>query len=140
MRKLALLMALVPAIAFAKTATSSLESKAIAALADIAKARTALDQGNDKTGDSWLTKAKGLLTTLLQQNGATQQTAQEQTPKEQENQGALSRAESAAQKLDPSLAGKLATKPAEQNETGSSGAAGAVSGLQAIHQKVCLAA
>ncbi|MFL5435027.1 MAG: hypothetical protein ACJ784_11015, partial [Myxococcales bacterium] len=137
MRKLALLVALVPAIAFAKSATSSLESKAIAALADIAKARTALDQGNDKTGDSWLTKAKGLLTTLLQQNGATQQqTAQEQTPKEQDNQSALSRAESAAQKLDPSLAGKLGTKPEEQNQTGSSGALGAVSDLKSIYDKV----
>ncbi|MFL5413585.1 MAG: hypothetical protein ACJ79D_19645 [Myxococcales bacterium] len=139
MRKLALLVALVPAIAFAKSATSSLESKAIAALADIAKARTALDQGNDKTGDSWLTKAKGLLTTLLQHNGATQQTAQEQTPKEPENQSALSRAESAAQKLDPSLAGKLGTKPAEQNQTGSSGALGAVSDLKSIYDKVSLA-
>jgi hypothetical protein len=144
MRKLALLVALVPAIAFAKSATSSLESKAIAAFADIAKARTALDQGNDKTGDSWLTKAKGLLTTLLQQNGATQQTAQEQTPKEQtpkeqENPSALSRAQSAAQKLDPSLAGKLGTKPEEQNQTGSSGALGAVSDLKSIYDKVSLA-
>ncbi|MFL5366065.1 MAG: hypothetical protein ACJ781_11380 [Myxococcales bacterium] len=139
MRKLALLVALVPAIAFAKSTTSSLESKAIAALADIAKARTALDQGNDKTGDSWLTKAKGLLTTLLQQNGATQPTAQEQTPKEPENQSALSRAESAAQKLDPSLAGKLGTKPEEQNQTGSSGALGAVSDLKSIYDKVSLA-
>src|SRR5436305_5183319 len=148
MKKLALLVVLVPAVAFAKTATSSLESKAIAAFADIAKARTALDQGNDKTGDSWLTKAKTLLTTLLQQNGSTQQTAQEQgqketaqdqAPKEQENQGALSRAENAAQKLDPSLAGKLGAPAQEQTQTGSSGALGAVSDLKSIYDKVSLA-
>jgi hypothetical protein len=153
MKKLALLVVLVPAVAFAKTATSSLESKAVAAFSDIAKARTALDQGNDKAGDSWLTKAKALLTTLLQQNGTTQQspqeqgqqqpaqqpTAQEQTPKEQQDPSALSRAESAAQKLDPSLAGKLGAPAQEQSQTGSSGALGAVSDLKSIYDKVSLA-
>jgi hypothetical protein len=151
MKKLALLVVLVPAVAFAKTATSSLESKAIAAFADIAKARMALDQGNDKTGDSWLTKAKALLTPLLQQNGTTQeksqqqpaqeqgqqQTAQTEPPKEQQGQSALSRAESAVQKLDPSLAGKLG--PKAEDQTGSSGALGAVSDLKSVYDKVSLA-
>jgi len=148
MKKLALLVVLVPAVAFAKPATSSLESKAIAALSDIAKARTALDQGNDKTGDSWLTKAKALLTTVLHQNGSTQQTAreqgqkqtgEEQTAKEQQNPSALSRAESAAQKLDPSLAGKLGVPAQDEGQAGASGAPSTLSDLKSIYDKVSLA-
>jgi hypothetical protein len=150
MKKLALLVVLVPAVAFAKTAASSLESKAIAAFSDIAKARTALDQGNDKTGDSWLTKAKALLTTLLQQNGTAresppeqqqgqQQTSPAEAPKEQQDPSALSRAESAAQKLDPSLAGKLGAPAQDQTQASSSGALGAVSDLKSVYDKVSLA-
>ena len=144
MKRLALFLTLVPALAFAKTATTPLDSKAIAAFADIAKARTALDQGNDKTGDSWLTKAKSLLTTVLQQNEATeqsrqQQTAQEQTPKDQQNPSAISRAESAAQQLDPSLAGKLGAPAQNESQTGSSSPLGAVSDLKSIYDKVSLA-
>lgn len=140
MKKLALFVALVPAVALARTSTSSLEAKAIAAFSDIAKARTALDQGNDKTGDSWLTKAKALLTTLLQQNGAgQQQTAQKQTPNDQQSPSALSRAESAAQKVDPSLAGKLGVPAQDKSEASSSNALGAVSDLKSIYDKVSLA-
>jgi hypothetical protein len=148
MKKLALFLTLVPAVAFAKSATTSLESKAIAAFADIAKARTALDQGNDKAGDSWLTKAKALLTTVLQQKGATQQsqqqqgqqqTTQEQTPKDQQNPSAISRAENAAQKLDPSLDGKLGAPAQNDSQTGSSNPLGAVSDLKSIYDKVSLA-
>ena len=132
MKRLALFLTLVPALAFAKTATTSLDSKAIAAFADIAKARTALDQGNDKTGDSWLTKAKSLLTTVLQQNEATEQSRQQHPT-------AISRAESAAQQLDPSLAGKLGAPAQNESQTGSSSPLGAVSDLKSIYDKVSLA-
>jgi hypothetical protein len=155
MKKLALFVLLVPAVAFAKTATSSLESKAIAAFADIAKARTALDQGNAKSGDSWLTKAKTLLSALVAQDGAAQrtgqqptaqeqspqqqQTAQDQSPGEQQNPSALSRVQAEAQKLDPSLSGKLGTPARNQSQSGSSSSPGALSDLKSIYEKVSLA-
>jgi hypothetical protein len=147
MKRLALFLVLVPALAFAKTGNSSLESKAIAAFGDIAKAKSALDQGKSKTGDSWLTKAKTLLSALLQQE-PTQPTAQQQTPQPQSPQeqtpqeqspSALSRAESAAQEVGPSLAGKLGAPAQDQGQEAPSGPSGAVSDLKSVYDKVSLA-
>jgi hypothetical protein len=142
MPRLALFLVLVPALAFAKTDTSSLESKTIAALGDIAKAKSALDLGNDKSGDSWLTKAKTLLSAVLQkqsapqaqqtpqtQTPAQQQGAQQQQPTQEQNPGLLARAESAAQKLGTSA----------QDQSTSSGPSGAVSDLKSVYDKVTLA-
>src|SRR3982751_2855099 len=142
MKRLASFLVLLPALAFAKTGTSSLESKAIAALSDIAKAKSALDLGNDKSGDSWLTKAKTLLSTVLQQKPAEQsaqqqpaqqQPAAQQAPQEQ-NPSVLSRAESAAQKIDPSLGGRAGSPSQDQG-----GASGTVSDLKYGYDKVTLA-
>jgi hypothetical protein len=148
MKRLALLLVLVPALAFADTGTSSLESKAIAAFGDIAKAKTALDQGKSKTGDSWLTKAKTLLSSLLQQKEGGQPAAQQeqsagnsqQQSPQQDNPSALSRAESAAKNLDPSLAGKLGSPDkGGQAQAGSSDSSSTVSDLKSVYDKVSLA-
>ena len=52
----------------APTATglpATLETKTQAAFADIAKAKTALDAGQSKTSQGWLSKAEGLLKSVL---------------------------------------------------------------------------
>ena len=159
MKILALFLVLVPALAFAKSGTSSLESKAVAALGDIAKAKSALDLGNNKSGDSWLTKAKTLLATVPQQQPAQQQTSQQQSPPQQpaspvqpaqpqsaeqqvpqeQNPSVLSRAESAAQKVDPSLAGKLGSPSQDQGQGTSSSLSSTVSDLKSVYDKVTLA-
>jgi len=137
MKRLVLLLVLVPSIAFARTTTSSLESKAIAAFGDIAKAKAALDQGKSKTSDSWLTKAKTLLSTILQQKdggqpaaqqdpdgGTQQQQTQTQSPAPAEqNPSVLARAENAAKSLGQ----------------GSSNSSGTVSDLKSVYDKVTLA-
>jgi hypothetical protein len=141
MKKIALLLVLLPGLASAGTMTSSLETKAKAAFADIGKAKTALDAGKTKTSNSWLTRAKTLLSSVMQHQPAESE-AQQQTP------NALSTVEEKAQQYGPGLAGRLGLGNGEQTQEqqqaaapapSSSGIMGEVTDLKSTYDKVSLA-
>ena len=116
---------------------SGLASKATSAFSDIQKAKTALDAGKSSTSQSWLTKAQtrlkavldgapggGLLGKLDKAQGAQQQGST------QESHNALSQ-EQQAQKVDPSIAGKLGAADQKAQRGDSEGASNELQGAKA---------
>ena len=110
---------------------SGLASKATSAFGDIQKAKALLGAGKTSSSESWLTKAEtklkavlgnapggSLLGKLDKAQGATQHGDQQQS------QNALSQAEQQAQKIDPSIAGKLGAADRKAQQGDSSGASG----------------
>jgi hypothetical protein len=160
-RLLALALLAIPRLAWSTPASglpASLETKAKVALADIAKARTALNSGKPATSQSWLAKAQGLLQTVRTQApgagllGKIDPASGAAKAVDGQSGTALSQAESKAAKLDPSLASKLGVareKTAQGDTDGGTAAAtdarGAVaqkwalSGIESTYQKVSLA-
>jgi len=149
---------------------AALETKAQAAFADIAKAKTALDAGKSKTSESWLAKAEGLLKSALDSAPGAKgllgkiqgQSPATQSDAGQQSSSGLSKAETEAAKLDPSLASRLGVSAPDGQaaadagtsaaaEAGTSAAANAgtsaaspsatsgLSGLVDVYRKVSLA-
>jgi hypothetical protein len=141
---------------------AALETKAQAAFADIAKARTALDAGKSKTSESWLAKAEGLLKSALDSAPGAKgllgkiqgQSPATQSDVGQQSSSGLSKAETGAAKLDPSLASRLGVSAPDGQaaadagtgaaaEAGTSAAApsatSGLSGLVDVYRKVSLA-
>jgi hypothetical protein len=141
---------------------AALETKAQAAFADISKAKAALDAGKSKTSQSWLAKAEGLLKSALDSAPGAKgllgkiggQPAATQSDAGQQSASGLSKAETEAAKLDPSLATRLgvpapdgqaaadAGTSATANAGTSSAASSATSGLSGlvdVYRKVSLA-
>jgi hypothetical protein len=130
---------------------AALETKTQAAFADIAKAKNALAGGSSKTSQGWLSKAEGLLNSVLKTAapgavgllGKTEgQSPAAQSDPAQQSPSSLSAAEREAARLDPSLAARLgvstpgaqATADAGTNEAASS--KGGLSGLVDVYRKV----
>ena len=142
---------------------AALESKAQAAFADISKAKAALDAGKSKTSQSWLAKAEGLLKSALDSApGAKgllgkigdQPAATQSDDAGQQSASGLSKAETEAAKLDPSLASRLGVSAPDGQAAADAGAsatanAGAsatapsatssLAGLVDVYRKVSLA-
>lgn len=116
-----MMVALVLAISFSGLPTQ-VEGKARTALADVAKARTALSAGNSKTGQSWLAKAETLLGSVLSEvpgGDLLKKMDKASDGAKQGDTGAVAQAESQAAKVDPSLAEKMgaAKQKAAQGDT-----------------------
>ncbi|MCA1827016.1 MAG: YfdX family protein [Myxococcales bacterium] len=119
-----MILALMVSISFSGL-PAQLESKARTAIADVAKAKSALSAGNSTSSQSWLAKAEGLLSSVLGQvPGGDLLKKGDKAGSGQP--GAVSQAESEVAKVDPSLAGKLgiAKQKAAQGDT--NGASSAV--------------
>jgi len=150
----------------APTATglpATLETKTQAAFADIAKAKTALDAGQSKTSQGWLSKAEGLLKSvldaapgaggLLGKVGGQRPTAQSGSG--QQSTSGLSQAEGEVAKVDPSITSRPGTPAPGAQATADAGATDAapapstagnapgpnsgLRGLVDVYQKVTLA-
>jgi uncharacterized protein HemY len=147
-----------PALAAEGQAKSSLTSKAKAAFADITKAKSALNAGDTKKSDGWLAKAETLLKTVMAKKGggalAKTNTASDaaENGDSQKTTSALSQAESAAAKLDPSIAQRLGAAKQESAQGDTNGASGTLaeaksaiaqktglSGIQDTYEKVTMA-
>jgi hypothetical protein len=107
---------------------AGLETKAQAAFADIAKAKVALDAGKSKTSQSWLAKAEGLLkSTLDAAPGAKgllgKVGGQPNATESDAGQGSsgLSKAETEAAKLNPSIASRLGVPAPDAQATADAG-------------------
>jgi hypothetical protein len=141
---------------------AGLETKAQAAFADIAKAKVALDAGKSKTSQSWLAKAEGLLKSALDAAPGAKgllgkiggQPAATETDAGQQGSSGISKAETEAAKLDPSLGSRLGVPAPDGQaaadagtsaspEAGTSAAApsatSSLSGLVDVYRKVSLA-
>jgi hypothetical protein len=143
----------------AQEGSSSLTTKAKAAFANITKAKTALNAGKSKTGDSYLAKAEALLKSAMGKvpgGSALAKTDTASNAAEKGNApqttGALSQAEGAAAKLDPSLGDKLGVAKQQSNQGDTGNASNTISdakqslaqktglsGIQDTYQKVSMA-
>jgi hypothetical protein len=157
-------LVVVPMAGAAPTATglpATLETKTQAAFADIAKAKAALDAGQSKTSQGWLSKAEGLLKSvldaapgaggLLGKVGGQPPTAQSGSG--QQSTSGLSQAESEVAKVDPSMTSRPgapapgaqatadagATAPAPSAAGNAPGPNSGLRGLVDVYQKVTLA-
>jgi hypothetical protein len=128
----------VPVLAWGASAATglpaNLESKAKLALANIAKAKSALNAGDGKTSQSYLAKAEGLLKSVLGASPTTSAPTQ--------NTNALSDAESEAAKLNPSLAARVGVgnpQAAQPQGTADGGPSGETQAPQAADKKSAFA-
>ena len=118
------MLALIVSISFSGL-PSQLAPLAKSALADVAKAKIALNSGNAKSGQSFLSKAESKLSSVLDElPGGSELKKLDQARSGQP--GAVSQAESEAAKLDPSLAGKLGVAKQQAQGGDAQGASNAV--------------
>jgi hypothetical protein len=133
-------MNLLAVVLLALSLPANLETRLKSAYSDIAKAKSALSSGQSKTSQSLLSKAEGLLksvlneasgSSLLKGRDASAPVAQQGDP--QQNQTGASRAAQEAAKIDPALAAKLGVPQQHADpDAGTSGEVAPKTGLAGI--------
>ncbi len=116
---------------------ANLQTRVKSAYSDIAKAKSALSSGQSKTSQSLLSKAEGLLKSVLKDapgaNPSKGSDASAQGGDAQQNQGGASQAAQEAAKFDPSLAAKLGVaRQRGAEDAGTSAEAAGKTGLARI--------